>query len=178
MSRRAIIAGAGIGGLATALALSRAGFDITVYERSEGLEEFGAGLQLTPNANRVLSRLEVLENVLALATRPSAVCAFRGSDDFALTRMPVADAEQRWGAPYLAIHRADLQRVLAEAVRRRPNVDLRFGTTVGDVALHTDRISYWRDARFSDNSRQRRSLSRCRWSAFASARTFRVGRGG
>ena len=141
MSRRAIIAGAGIGGLATALALSRAGFDITLYERSEGLEEFGAGLQLTPNANRVLSRLEVLENVLALATRPSAVCAFRGSDDFTLTRMPVADAEQRWGAPYLVIHRADLQRVLAEAVRRRPNVELRFGTTVGDVAIHRDRIS-------------------------------------
>ena len=141
MSRRAIIAGAGIGGLATALALSRAGFDITLYERSEGLEEFGAGLQLTPNANRVLSRLEVLENVMALAMRPSAVCAFRGSDDFTLTRMPVADAERRWGAPYLAIHRADLQRVLAEAVRRRPNVELRFGTTVGDIAIHRDRIS-------------------------------------
>jgi salicylate hydroxylase len=141
LSRRAIIAGAGIGGLATALALSQAGFDITLYERSEGLEEFGAGLQLTPNATRVLSRLEVLENVLALATRPSAVCVFRGSDDFTLTRMPVADAEQRWGAPYLAIHRADLQRVLAEAVRWRPNVELHFGTTVGDIAIHGDRIS-------------------------------------
>ena len=141
MRRRAIIAGAGIGGLATALALSRAGFDITLYERSEGLEEFGAGVQLTPNANRVLSRLEVLESVLSLATGPSAVCAFRGSDDFTLTRMPVADAEQRWGAPYLLIHRADLQRVLAEAVRQRPNVEMRFGTTVGDITIHRDRIS-------------------------------------
>jgi salicylate hydroxylase len=141
LSRRAVIAGAGIGGLATALGLSQAGFDITLYERSQGLEEFGAGLQLTPNATRVLSRLEVLDNVLALATRPSAVCAFRGSDNFTLTRMPVADAERRWGAPYLAIHRADLQRVLAEAVRRRPNVELCFGTTVDDVAIHGDRIS-------------------------------------
>ena len=141
MRRRAIIAGAGIGGLATALALSRAGFEIALYERSEGLEEFGAGVQLTPNANRVLSRLEVLESVLSLATGPSAVCAFRGSDDFTLTRMPVADAEQRWGAPYLLIHRADLQRVLAEAVRRRPNVEMRFGTTVGDITIHRDRIS-------------------------------------
>ena len=141
MSRRAVIAGAGIGGLATALGLSQAGFDITLYERSEGLEEFGAGLQLTPNATRVLSRLEVLDNVLAFATRPSAVCAFRGSDDFTLTRMPVADAERRWGAPYLAIHRADLQRVLAEAVRRRPNVELCFGTTVGNLAVHGNRIS-------------------------------------
>jgi salicylate hydroxylase len=141
LSRRAIIVGAGIGGLAAALALSQAGFDITIYERSEGLEEFGAGLQLTPNATRVLSRLEILENVLAVATRPSAVCAFRGSDDFMLTRMPVADAERRWGAPYLAIHRADLQRALAEAVRRRPDVELRFGTTVSDIAIHGDRIS-------------------------------------
>jgi salicylate hydroxylase len=123
------------------LALSQAGFDITLYERSEGLEEFGAGLQLTPNATRVLSRLEVLESVRALATRPSAVCAFRGSDDLVLTRVPVADAERRWGAPYLAIHRADLQRALAEAVLRHPNVELRFGTSVGDIAIHRERIT-------------------------------------
>ena len=92
MSRRAIIAGAGIGGLTTALALSRARFDVTIYERAEALEEFGAGLQLTPNATRVLSNLGVLESVREFATRPSAISAIRGSDDVMLMRMPVNDA--------------------------------------------------------------------------------------
>src|ERR1700751_510678 len=117
MSRRAIIAGAGIGGLATALALGRARFDVTIYERAEALEEFGAGLQLTPNATRVLSNLGVLESVRTFATSPSAISAMRGTDDVTLRRMPLGDAERRWGAPYLAIHRSALVRALAEAVR-------------------------------------------------------------
>ena len=78
MSRRAIISGAGIGGLATALALSQSGFDVTLYEQAAALEEFGAGLQLTPNATRILARLGVLESVRAVSTIPEAVCALRG----------------------------------------------------------------------------------------------------
>jgi salicylate hydroxylase len=104
-------------------------------------EEFGAGLQLTPNATRVLSRLGVLERVQAVAMSPRAICAFRGSDDLALMRMSVEYAERRWGAPYLAIHRADLQLLLVDALRHRPNVELRLGTTVTDVAMQGDRIS-------------------------------------
>src|SRR5271165_4483410 len=141
MNRRVIIAGAGIGGLAAALALSQAGFDVVIYERADALEEFGAGLQLTPNATRILARLRVLESVRAVSTSPNAICAFRGSNDFALMRMPVEDAERRWGAPYLAIHRADLQRALAEAVSSRRHIELCFGATVLDVVDHGDRIS-------------------------------------
>jgi salicylate hydroxylase len=139
VSRRAILAGAGIGGLTAALALSRARFDVTLYERAEALEEFGAGVQLTPNATRVLSNLGVLESVQAFALCPSAILAIRGSDDTPLTRMPVDNA--RWGAPYLTIHRADLQRALAEALRRQPNVRLCFGSTVAEIETHSDRIS-------------------------------------
>jgi salicylate hydroxylase len=141
MARRAIIAGAGIGGLATALALSEAGFEAALYERTEALEEFGAGLQLTPNATRVLSRLGVLEDVRKVATVPNAVRALRGSDDFELMRLPLDDAERRWGAPYLAIHRADLQRALAEALRGRTNVALRLGATFAGLATEGDRVS-------------------------------------
>jgi salicylate hydroxylase len=141
VSRRAIIAGAGIGGLAAALALSRVRFDVTLYERTEALEEFGAGLQLTPNATRVLSNLGVLESVQPFAIWPSAVIAVRGSDDTTLMRMPVDDAVGRWGAPYLTIHRADLQRTLAEAVRRQPNVKLCLGSTVDEIETNGDRIS-------------------------------------
>ena len=140
MNRRAIIAGAGIGGLATALALSRARFDVTVYERAEALEEFGAGLQLTPNATRVLSNLGVLESVRAFATSPCAILAIRGSDDVTLMRMPIDDAERRWGAPYIAIHRADLQRLLREVVHRTSSTKLCFGSTVEDVWGNGDQI--------------------------------------
>src|SRR5271155_872867 len=105
LSRRAIIAGAGIGGLSTAIALLQAGFRVAVYERADTIEEFGAGLQLTPNATRILSRLGVLERVLRVASRPNAILVLRGSDSIELMRMPLDAAERRWGAPYLIIHR-------------------------------------------------------------------------
>lgn len=122
------------------MALSSAGLDVTIYERSDSLEEFGAGLQLTPNATRVLSRLGALQAVRAAATSSSAICVVRGSDDHVLTRMPLENAEHRWGAPYLTIHRADLQRTLAEAVFRQRNVELKLGSTVLEAANHGDRV--------------------------------------
>jgi salicylate hydroxylase len=141
LSRRAIIAGAGIGGLAAAIALLQAGFRVAIYEKANTLEEFGAGLQLTPNATRILSRLGVLERVLRFASRPHAVLVLRGSDNIELTRMPLDDAERRWGAAYLVIHRADLQRALVEAVRGQPGIELSLGTTVLDFANDRGRLS-------------------------------------
>jgi salicylate hydroxylase len=142
MSRRAIISGAGIGGLAAALALSRAGFDVTLYEQAGALEEFGAGLQLTPNATRILARLGVLDGVRALSMIPDGISALRGSDDAVLMRMELSDAERRWGAPYLALHRADLQRALAEAAAEdRSNVRLQLGATVAGAAVDGDSVT-------------------------------------
>jgi salicylate hydroxylase len=132
LPRRAIIAGAGIAGLTTAIALSRAGLRVAIYERATTLNEFGAGLQLTPNATRILARYGLLERVLPLASRPCAVVVLRGSDDTELMRMPLDDAERRWGAAYLVIHRADLQRALLDAVRAQPDVELTLGATVLD----------------------------------------------
>jgi 2-polyprenyl-6-methoxyphenol hydroxylase-like FAD-dependent oxidoreductase len=138
---RAIIAGAGIGGLAAAMALSQAGFKISIYERTDKLEEFGAGLQITPNATRVLARLGLLERVRQLSSKPSAVLVLRGSDNAKLMRLPLDDAERRWGAEYLVIHRADLQTALVEAVRAQPGVELSLGTTVTGFATAGDAIS-------------------------------------
>jgi len=141
LSRRAIIAGAGIGGLAAAIALLQAGFRVAIYEKADTLEEFGAGLQLTPNATRILSRLGVLNRVLPFASKPHAVLVLRGSDDLELTRMPLDGAERRWGSPYLVIHRADLRRALVEAVRGHPGVELSLGATVLDFADDSGRLS-------------------------------------
>src|ERR1039458_5049234 len=65
MSKRLIIAGGGIGGLAAALAVHRAGIDVTVFERTPTFTEVGAGMSLWPNATRVLQSLGVLEPVIA-----------------------------------------------------------------------------------------------------------------
>jgi salicylate hydroxylase len=130
---RALIAGAGIGGLSAALALSQNSFDVTIFERAPALEEFGAGLQLTPNATRILYRLSILEPIRALATEPSVIRLLRGRDDVELARLEIAEAAKRWGAPYLVIHRADLQRALTDALAARANVELRLGIEVGGI---------------------------------------------
>ena len=135
MARRALIAGAGIGGLTAALALARKDFEVEIFERAPVLQEFGAGLQLTPNATRILARLGALESVRGLATAPRAIRILRGSNDAELARLPIEDAERRWGAPYLVIHRADLQRALAESATRLPNVALRLGTEVAGIGV-------------------------------------------
>ena len=132
--RRALIAGAGIGGLATALALAKAGHEAVVFERAPELAEFGAGLQLTPNATRILAGLGVLDAVVARATAPDEIRIQRGRDDSELSTLPLHGAEDRWGAPYLVIHRADLQHVLADACRNAAGVELRFGFDVAGVS--------------------------------------------
>jgi len=141
LPRRAIIAGAGIGGLTAAVALSQAGFTVAIYERTDKLEEFGAGLQITPNATRVLARLGVLDRVRRWSSRPQAFLALRGSDNAELMRLPLGDAERRWGAEYLVIHRADLQTALVEAVSGRPGVELSLGATVTGFATDGGAIS-------------------------------------
>ena len=133
MTRRALVVGAGIGGLAAALALARRGFGVDVFERAPALQEFGAGLQLTPNATRALARLGALAAARQVATAPSAVRVLRGADGAELARLPVEGAERRWGAPYLAIHRVDLHRVLAEAAAATGQVALNFGAEVAGV---------------------------------------------
>jgi salicylate hydroxylase len=129
-----LIAGAGIGGLTAALALGRAGFEVGIFERTAVLEEFGAGLQLTPNATRVLARLDALDAVRRLALAPRAIRILRGRDDTPLATLPLQSAEARWGAPYLVLHRADLQRALVERIAREPGIALTLGAEVGGFA--------------------------------------------
>lgn len=128
------IAGAGIGGLCAALSLARYGIRSVVFERASELTEAGAGLQLSPNAMHVLDRLGLSEPIKAIACAPEAARIKRAADQRPLLHMPLgAAAEQRWGAPYLQIHRADLQRILADAVAACDQVDLRLGEPVADI---------------------------------------------
>jgi salicylate hydroxylase len=130
---RALIAGAGIGGLTAALALARAGFEAAMFERTAVLEEFGAGLQLTPNATRILARLGALEAIQGRALAPRAIRILRGRDGACLSALPLESAQKRWRAPYLVIHRADLQRALVERIARETRATLTLGAEIGGV---------------------------------------------
>jgi salicylate hydroxylase len=136
-SRTVIVAGAGIGGLAAALALARHGLRVVVLEQAEQLEETGAGIQLSPNASRILLRLGLGEHLtrgLAVADEVMVASA-RNARVFA--RIPLgAAAEQRYGAPYWIIHRGDLQAALRAAVEAHPAITLRLGARVDDFAIH------------------------------------------
>ena len=120
----ALIAGAGIGGLTAALCLARAGFRVRLLERAGLLEEAGAGLQISPNASTLLRDLGVLPRLSAAALAPEALRIRRGRDGTTLQRLPLKDAEQRWGAPYLLVHRVDLQKALLEAVAQKDAINL------------------------------------------------------
>jgi salicylate hydroxylase len=120
-----IIAGAGIAGLAAALAFASRGFSVQVFERAPQLEEVGAGIQLSPNATRILARLGVLPALLKTAVCPSAVLLRDGRTLAELARVPLGEAaEKRWQAPYLALHRADLQSALLSPVVETPAIRL------------------------------------------------------
>jgi salicylate hydroxylase len=127
---RALIAGAGIGGLTAAIALARNGFDVSVYERAPAVEEIGAGVQVSPNATRVLARFGAMEAVESRASAPRAIRILRGRDGAELARLPL-DATARWGAPYLVLHRADLQRALIECATREKSIALTLDAEVG-----------------------------------------------
>lgn len=125
------IAGAGIGGLAAALALARAGIASDIFERRAELGEAGAGIQLGPNATKVLERLGVLEALRDVAAEPEGLSIHDGISGRLLGRFPLgAWLSARHGAPYLTLHRQDLHRALYEAVRGAEGVALHAGVAV------------------------------------------------
>ncbi|NGO06754.1 NAD(P)-binding protein [Streptomyces sp. HC44] len=125
---RAIVVGAGIGGLAATLSLRRAGHEVTLVEQTPRFAEVGAGLQLAPNATRVLRRLGLFETVAARAHHPSHVSFRTWSDGAEICRYALGrEAEDEFGAPYLLVHRADLHHALTAAV---PPQSVRLDTVV------------------------------------------------
>jgi salicylate hydroxylase len=131
--RHALIAGAGIGGLCAAISLARRGWRVSLYEKAKFLDEAGAGLQLSPNASAILQKLGIIERLAPFALCPQAITIRRARDGATLALMPLEDAEQRWGAPYLVVHRADLQRVLLEVAARISGVRLMTGAAVNGI---------------------------------------------
>ncbi|MGE0195924.1 MAG: FAD-dependent monooxygenase, partial [Methylocystis sp.] len=100
--------------------------------RAARIEEVGAGLQIAPNAGRILAKLGLEPTLAAAALEPEAIKIRRGRDGAVLARLDLSDARTRWGAPIRLFHRADLQGALLQAVQDNPQTHVRAGARVGD----------------------------------------------
>ena len=111
------VVGGGIGGLTAALSLHRAGFDVHVYEQAGSVSEVGAGIQVSPNATRVLHGLGLGDDLAAMGVQPLALHQRRWSDGGTLLRTPLADAVvDAFGFAWYQMHRADLLTTLLRAL--------------------------------------------------------------
>ncbi|MFC5825839.1 FAD-dependent oxidoreductase [Nonomuraea insulae] len=134
-----VVVGGGIGGLANAYALATAGHSVRVLERAPEFAEVGAGLQMAPNATRVLKDWGLLEDVLAAGVTPRRLLFKDALDGGDLTHLDLDDGfVERYGAPYVVIHRSDLLDILARACERA-GVDLVADCAVHDAVTEADR---------------------------------------
>ena len=125
-----IVVGAGIAGLTCALALARAGRQVALVEKRTQLEEVGAGLQLSPNAARLLIDLGLGKALQRAACMPLSLDVVLGRTGKRLARAPLGETMlARYGAPYLVIHRADLQQILLDHVRSIGSIKMHIGRT-------------------------------------------------
>jgi salicylate hydroxylase len=141
------VVGGGIGGLAAALSLLRAGFDVHVYEQAAALGEVGAGVQVSPNASRVLHRLGLAAELARTGVKPLAWHQRRWDDGRTLLLSPLAEPlEATFGFPHYQIHRADLLAALAAAI---PAERIHLGYRLTEVTDHGDRV----EAHFAGGAR-------------------------
>jgi 2-polyprenyl-6-methoxyphenol hydroxylase-like FAD-dependent oxidoreductase len=132
------VIGGGIGGLAAGLSLLRAGFDVHVFERAAAPREVGAGIQVSPNASRVLHRLGFAEELARMGVRPVALHQRRWDDGRTLLRTPLGDAVvEAFGFPHYQMHRADVLSTLARAL---PAERLHHGHRLVTLTQPSDRV--------------------------------------
>lgn len=113
-----LIVGAGIGGLATAVALARRGHKVKVFEQAPALGEVGAGIQLPPNSARLLNRWGLGKYLLPFTNEPKRIVIRRwqSGEEIGLTQLR-PNFRQCFRAPYYVIHRAHLHEALHQAAR-------------------------------------------------------------
>lgn len=142
--RHFIIIGAGIAGMTLALGLAKFGAKVSIIERQTDIEEFGAGIQLSPNARLILDRLGLAEALSEVSFEPEALDSYTLSSKGPIATMELGPLmREKFGSSYAILHRADLAGVLHAACRRFANTEIHFGVTdwqmqddVGGVTVH------------------------------------------
>jgi salicylate hydroxylase len=135
-----LIAGAGIAGLASALACRT--HDCIVLERAPAFSPIGAGLQLGPNAVRALQKLRVWDAVEPFTSSPSAIHMRDGLNGKVMKILPLGQQfQKRYGAPYRVAHRADLHQALLKCVAQHSNIDVRLDVKISGVTPHLDHVA-------------------------------------
>lgn len=134
-SRTVLVAGAGIGGLAAAIALANSNFRVLVFERNYAPDTSGAGIQLSPNATRALKTLGALDGLNAV--EPAELLVSNAVSRALLATMPLGRImREKFTSPYLVCLRADLHDALAKIASNHPDIEMRYGSMITDFALH------------------------------------------
>lgn len=139
MTDEVTIIGAGLGGLTCALALARAGCPVAVYEQAPALGEVGAGITLSPNSSRIMIALGLEEGMRRLGVvPPKQLTQNLQTGKVLLERTRGAEAEAKYGAPYIHLHRADLHSLLVDALEAAQPGAIRLGFQLGHIASDDD----------------------------------------
>jgi len=126
-----LVAGGGIGAMAAACAVARAGWQVRVFERTPVFTEVGAGLQLGPNVTRILHAWGQQDALRAVAAYPRRLVVRNAKSGAELGELPLGErALQRYGAPYVTVHRADLHALLHALAQTTGEVQIRLGQTL------------------------------------------------
>src|SRR5438874_11663216 len=140
---RIAVIGGGIGGLTTALSLRQAGFEVDVYEQAPALTRIGGGINMGPNAARILLRLGLGEGLLREGVRPRSTHQRRWDDGRTLQRAPLnPQCEELYGAPHITIHRADLLAVISSGF---PAERIHLSHRLVGLADRGDHVEAWFD---------------------------------
>ena len=128
---KVLIAGGGIGGLSAALACARAGAQVSLFERAAEFSEVGAGIQLGPNAVRVLYGMGLKDDLARVVAFPDRLQVRNALSGSVLGTLRLGSAAvRRYGAPYVTIHRADLHTLLLAQLRQQAEVQLNVNSQV------------------------------------------------
>ena len=136
-----LICGGGIGGLSAAIALSRESVPVRVLEQAPSFSEAGAGIEIGPNAARHLDAWGLLDIVESLACEPDGIRIYDGLSGAILNTVPLGDfVRERYGAPYLLVHRKHLQFCLLEAANMLDGIEIETGFRVTGLDVQSDGV--------------------------------------
>ncbi len=137
------VIGGGIGGLSAAVGLRQRGFEVDVYEQAPELTEVGGGINMGPNAVRMLYRLGLRDGIEREGVRPAGSHQRRWQDGRTLQRAALNPrCDELYGAPHITIHRADLLSVIAAGF---PAERVHLGYRLVGLADRGDAVEAWFD---------------------------------